>query len=71
MLAGENDNALRKINKMIKGLHSSIDARPANLSSWWQHNTIPSQPFACVAQQVVETIVPPLLDEAGHVLEDD
>ena len=50
MLAGENDNALRKINKMIQqGLHSSIDARPANLSSYWQHNPVPSQVFACVA----------------------
>ena len=70
-MAGENDNALRKIKDMITALQPYIDDhRLTNLSSW-QHNPIPSQAFACVAQQVVETIVPPLLDEAGHVLEDD
>mmetsp|Transcript_34001 Transcript_34001/g.71525 ORF Transcript_34001/g.71525 Transcript_34001/m.71525 type:complete len:395 (-) Transcript_34001:400-1584(-) len=73
-MAGENDNALRRIfmvsnsrqkttNFWLKKGSTGGMYRKGNNA--WQHNPVPSQGLACAEQHFIEAIIPPALTEDG------
>eukprot|EP00581_Thalassiosira_minuscula_P002616 CAMPEP_0183743946 /NCGR_PEP_ID=MMETSP0737-20130205/65479_1 /TAXON_ID=385413 /ORGANISM="Thalassiosira miniscula, Strain CCMP1093" /LENGTH=460 /DNA_ID=CAMNT_0025979579 /DNA_START=186 /DNA_END=1568 /DNA_ORIENTATION=- len=73
-MAGENDNALRRIFMVSnsrqkttgfwlkKGSTGGMYRKGNNA---WQHNPVPSQGLACAEQHFIEAIIPPVLTEDG------
>ena len=71
-ISGENLNALRSIRAFLADLTVSLKASNSNSHFVaWKHNPVPQQSFACLAQQAIKTINPPLLAEGKQFLLDD
>ncbi len=69
-MGGENNNALLNIKTLIdKTTAPPFKLRPtANAKySAWNHNPIPNGSLACMAQNIIETIVPPVLMNSSHL----
>lgn len=63
-MGGENNNAIQRIMNMIKGVTDPpfrLKPLASTKFSAWDHNPIPDGSLACVAQKMIETIVPPAI----------
>lgn len=71
-MSGENNDTLGTIRHMISNIRDLKNFDPSHtFQGPWGHNRIPDGAFACVAQHMIETINPPLLNRNLELMEDD
>ena len=74
-MSGENNDTLGALRSMIDNIQKDPhflrqQRNPLNKGAWG-HYRVPDGAFACVAQKMVETITPPLLDQNDEFIKDD
>lgn len=74
-MSGENNDTLGALQTMIgniqKDPHFLRQQQNPLQKGAWGHYLVPDGAFSCVAQKMMETITPPLLDKQNELLEDD
>lgn len=73
-MSGENNNTLGAIRTMISNIKDAPQFQRQQENprlGAWSHNPVPDSAFACVAQHMIETINPPLLNEDLQLVQDD
>ncbi|KAL7570807.1 hypothetical protein ACA910_018878 [Epithemia clementina (nom. ined.)] len=70
-MSGENNGMLAQFQFAIDETRKKDEWQRAraNKPGAWRHNPVPKQSFACVIQQMIETINPPKFNSEGHVVE--
>ncbi|KAL7570806.1 hypothetical protein ACA910_018877 [Epithemia clementina (nom. ined.)] len=70
-LSGENNGMLNNFGSALDATRQRQEWKKGALlrqPTAWRHNPVPDSAFACVVQQMVETMNPPKLDSSGQWL---
>jgi len=73
-MAGENNDLLGHLKRMEDDILENpqfVHNHHGDLTDWngpWRHNPVLNGSLACVSQQMIETINPPLVDREGHYI---
>ncbi|KAL7570808.1 hypothetical protein ACA910_018879 [Epithemia clementina (nom. ined.)] len=70
-MSGENNGMLANLQRALQATrtHEAWSRAKADKPGAWRHNPVPPQSFACVVQQMINTLSPPLFNAQGRALD--